>query len=73
MEYLRAIKQQGLGISPIAVKRTGADHDGETPDGDIASASYIRGLMRSGRLSEASGFMPRQSFAELCRAVSAAP
>ncbi len=70
VEYLRAIKQQGLGISPIAVKRTGADHDGETPDGDIASASYIRGLMRSGRLSEASGFMPRQSFAELCQAVS---
>lgn len=68
VEYLRAVRQQGLDISPIAVKRTGASHDGDTPDGVIASASYIRQLVRGGRLEEAAGFMPPQSLEQLRRA-----
>lgn len=68
VEYLRAVRQQGLDISPIAVKRTGAAHDGDTPDGVIASASYIRQLARGGRLDEAAGFMPPQSLEQLRRA-----
>lgn len=68
VEYLRAVRQQGLDISPIAVKRTGASHDGDTPDGVIASASYIRQLARGGRLDEAAGFMPPQSLEQLRRA-----
>lgn len=68
VEYLRAVRQQGLDISPVAVKRTGASHDGDTPDGVIASASYIRQLARGGRLDEAAGFMPPQSLEQLRRA-----
>ncbi len=68
VEYLRAVRQQGLDISPVAVKRTGAAHDGGTPDGVIASASYIRQLARGGRLEEAAGFMPPQSLEQLRRA-----
>ena len=68
VEYLRAARQQGLDISPVAVKRTGAAHDGDTPDGVIASASYIRQLARGGRLDEAAGFMPPQSLEQLRRA-----
>ena len=68
VEYLRAVRQQGLDISPVAVKRTGAAHDGDTPDGAIASASYIRQLARGGRLDEAAGFMPPQSLEQLRQA-----
>ena len=68
VEYLRAVRQQGLDISPVAVKRTGAAHDGDTPDGVIASASYIRQLARGGRLDEAAGFMPPQSLEQLRQA-----
>lgn len=68
VEYLRAARQQGLDISPVAVKRTGAAHDGDTPDGVIASASYIRQLARGGRLDEAAGFMPPQSLEQLRQA-----
>ena len=68
VEYLRAIRQQRLDIAPVAVKRTGAEHDGDTPDGVIASASYIRRLMREERLDEAAGFIPPQSLAELRQA-----
>lgn len=68
VEYLRAVRQQGLDISPVAVRRTGAAHDGDTPDGVIASASYIRQLARGGRLDEAAGFMPPQSLEQLRQA-----
>ncbi len=45
LEYIRAIK--GSGITPIAIKRTAA-HDGDTPSGGYASASYLREKMLSG-------------------------
>lgn len=45
LEYIRAIK--GSGIAPIAIKRT-ATHDGDTPSGGYASASYLRKIMLSG-------------------------
>lgn len=45
LEYIRAIKDSG--ITPIAIKRTAA-HDGDTPSGGYASASYLRKIMLSG-------------------------
>ncbi len=45
LEYIRAIKDSG--ISSIAIKRTAA-HDGDTPSGGYASASYLRKIMLSG-------------------------
>lgn len=45
LEYIRAMR--GSGISPIAIKRTAA-HDGSTPCGGYASASYLREKMLAG-------------------------
>lgn len=45
LEYIRELKDSG--ISPIAIKRTAA-HDGLTPSGSYASASYLREKMLSG-------------------------
>ena len=45
LEYIRELKDSG--ISPIAIKRTAA-HDGLTPSGAYASASYLREKMLSG-------------------------
>lgn len=46
-EYIRAL--DGSGIKPLPVKRKGADHDSDMTDGEFASASYIRKLLRSGK------------------------
>ena len=40
VEYIKALGQSG--VEPFAVQRIGAGHDEMTPDGGIASASYIR-------------------------------
>lgn len=61
VEYLRSVKEQGFDMEPIAVKRAGAAHDGGA-EGDIASASHIRELIRGGKLSEAARYMPPESF-----------
>lgn len=52
LEYIRAIKDSG--IAPIAIKRTAA-HDGDTPSGGYASASYLRKIMLSG--GDVGGFL----------------
>lgn len=46
-EYIRAL--DGSGIKPVPVKRKGAEHDSDITDGEYASASYIRKLLRSGK------------------------
>ena len=46
-EYIRALDRSG--IKPLPVKRKGADHDSDMTDGEYASASYIRTLLRSGK------------------------
>lgn len=53
-EYIRALR--GSGIKPLPVKRKGAGHDSETVSENIASASYIRKLIRGGK--DATGFVP---------------
>ncbi len=52
LEYIRAIKDSG--IAPIAIKRTAA-HDGDTPSGGYASASYLREKMLA--CEDIGGFM----------------
>lgn len=44
VEYLRAIRTAGSDITPIAVKRAGARHDGQ-PRGNIASALELRRMI----------------------------
>ena len=55
VEYIRALK--GTGIKPVPVARAGSVHDTEIRSGGIASASYVRSLLRSGR--DASAYVPR--------------
>ena len=54
VEYLRALGDSK--ITPLPIKRAGAAHDGSKTSADFASASYIRGMLRSGK--DASSFLP---------------
>ena len=45
LEYLKALK--GTGITPMAIRRKGADHDGPARQG-IASASQLRKMVLAG-------------------------
>ena len=46
IEYIKACRK--YGVSPVAIPREGVDHDADTPAGNIASASCIRGLIHNG-------------------------
>ena len=46
VEYIRACR--GCDIEPVAIPRKGADHDSSEPVGNIASATKIRDLIKSG-------------------------
>lgn len=43
VEYIKALK--GSKISPVSIKRSGADHDSDITSSDIASATHIRNLI----------------------------
>ncbi|MBR3290032.1 MAG: nucleotidyltransferase family protein, partial [Clostridia bacterium] len=68
LEYIKALRRLGSSIRPFTVPRLGAEHDDLRPFGDIASAAYLRTLIRENHLVNALPFMP-----PVCRqAVSAA-
>lgn len=48
VEYAAAIGRQGSGMLPVTFPREGAAHDEAGADSDIASASYIRELIKDG-------------------------
>ncbi len=54
LEYIRNLPKN---VRPIAVKRVGASHDGESTDGIFASASFIRGVSRD----EGEKFIPEKA------------
>lgn len=56
VEYLKAARALGVDITPFTVPRMGASHDG-APVGSIASASYLRSLLRQGD-SAAYAYLP---------------
>lgn len=64
VEYLKAIYEQRLSITPITVPRSGAGHDSISAGDGFRSASEIRALLRSDR--DAYAFMPRAA-AEIFR------
>ena len=64
VEYIRQLKTIGSNITPFAVVRSGAKHDEQVASGDIASASFIRALMRSGGAAAVKGLVP-----DLCEQV----
>ncbi len=58
VEYLKALKTQDSKIEPILIHRHGADHHSTAPQDGFASASYIRSLLLSGKISDARALMP---------------
>ncbi len=65
VEYIRQLGLMGSRIVPFAVVRNGARHDEGTARGELASASFLRALMRSGGVSAVADFMPRASHAAM--------
>ncbi len=57
VEYLRAARELGAAMQPMAVQRVGAMHDGEA-EGGIASGSYVRRLVWEGKLQRGCQFLP---------------
>ena len=51
VEYLKAIRKLEVDINKITVPRIGTEHDGEAV-GDIAPASYLREMIKSGKSVE---------------------
>ena len=70
VEYCRALHALNGTMRPLTIPRTGAEHDG-IPQAGIASASYIRSLLREGKTGEAAAFLPVSS-AEILRREMAA-
>ena len=48
VEYLKAIRKLQVDIKCITIPRIGAEHDGDAV-GEVASASYLRELIKSGK------------------------
>jgi predicted nucleotidyltransferase len=65
VEYVRNLALAGSDISPFAVLRHGAGHDSAEPCKEIASASYLRGLIRSGGVQAVMNLMPQKCFETL--------
>ena len=58
VEYIKALRRLDSSMKPFTIPRFGAGHDDRVPLGDVASASYLRSLIRAERLLNAAPFMP---------------
>ncbi len=58
VEYIRQLGLMRSRVVPFAVERNGARHDAHAPKGEMASASFLRALMRSGGIGAIADFMP---------------
>lgn len=58
VEYCKAILKLKSSITPHAIARCGAPHDGFSAGQKLQSASHIRGLLREGNFAEAEEFLP---------------
>ncbi len=58
IEYLKALRRLGSSTRPFTIPRLGAGHDGPLPIGDMASASFLRGLLTAGRMANAAPYIP---------------
>ena len=48
LEYIKAAHRMSLPLSTLAIKRRGDGHGDTSGEGEFVSASFIRGLLRSG-------------------------
>lgn len=60
LEYIKAVKTYYPSVKIKVVKRIGAGHDSNTVSDGVASASYIRELIKSG--GDFSPFVPENAF-----------
>ena len=71
IEYIKAIRRLSSSMRPFTVQRLGAEHDDLRPFGDVASAAYLRTLIRENHLVNALPFMPAMSRQAVSAAVGA--
>lgn len=64
VEYLKAIFQQGAGLTPMAIPRIGAGHD-SAGEAETPSAAFLREKLRAG--APVGAWIPAESLAELER------
>ena len=62
VEYIRQLRAIGSSISPFAVERCGPGHDSDKICGPLASASLLRGYMRTGSSHKITDFMPCEAY-----------
>ncbi len=66
IEYIRALDDLGGIITPVTVKRSGADHDSETGSDTVISASKLRRLLREKqKVSAFTDFTDYDNFASI--------
>ena len=71
-EYIHALEELGSAIVPLPIPRAGAAHDeAGAPGGAFASASQLRGMLRTGQIEKAQPFMPPAAFEILAREIAA--
>ena len=61
IEYLKALHSLNSPIQFYTKKREGVEHDSQKPLGDLASASYIRNLLRENHYVNALPFIPGET------------
>lgn len=71
IEYIKALRRLHSPMRPFTVGRYKVEHDSEVPLGNLASATYLRGLLRSDRMVAAFPFMPPPCVASLSEAAQA--
>ncbi len=71
IEYMKALQALSSEMQPFTIKRVGSPHDGMTPIGNLASASYLRTLLYSDRLLNTLPYMPAGCAAVLSEAAEA--
>ncbi len=60
VEYCKALYSSKSTITPIAVKRTGADHDANEAKDGFSSATNLRKLILSGHTETALSYIPQE-------------
>ncbi len=70
VEYCRALEQYAPHVQPFCVKREGAAHDSQDAGdtGAPVSASYIRRLIKDGKMADIEQHMPAKAYKLLCEA-----
>jgi len=59
LEYLRAMHHLDAKITALPISRQGVAHDSGVPEGEYASATYLRNLLYAENTSQAWRYMPK--------------